>query len=418
MKKRLLSFFLCLFLCALFSTTFAANLKTDYPLEQMLIYGRHHLRAPLNIGKDSVLYKITTHTWKKHSEKSGELSSKGGELEVLMGQYFRKRLEDEKFIPENYVPKQGEVRFYANSVQRTAATAKYFSAGFLPVANIETEHKPISGKMDIPFNFHYKDFPTDAAFKNGVKKEIGALNANLLAENMKAEVALLENVLDFKNSAYAKENNTESFLLNGKEYFTVAVDTALHLGGSIRPAMSAADALVLEFLESSDNSASFGKKLSFSEWQSLGRLKELGVYTVFHIPTLSKEATKPMLKLMKDEFSEKSRKFTFLCGHDLHIAATLSALGVEDYKTVNAVEFMVPIGGAFVIEKRRGKDGRAYANLMLIYQSAEQIRNKEALSLENPPMITPLSLKGLQKNSDGLYLFDDVIKRITEIAGN
>lgn len=419
MKKFITQFLFCVFLfCALFSTTFAAKLAEDYPLEKILIYSRHNLRAPLNIDKHSMLFKVTPHKWIKRSEKSGELTSKGGELETIMGQYFRKRLEDEKFIPDDYIPKEGEVRFYANSTQRTIATARYFSAGFLPIANIKVEHKPGLNKMDKAFDFNYKDCPTDAGFKNRIKKEIDALNVNLLAENAKPDVALLERVLDFKNSIYAKENNISSFFAKNKNYYTVTVGKKIVFGGSIRPAMKVADALVLQYLETSDGSAAFGKALSFEEWQSLGRLKELGVYTVFHMPELSKEATKPMMKLIRDEFNQNSRKFTFLCGHDVHIAATLSAIGIEDYETMNAVEFIIPIGGKFIIERRRGKDGKAYANLMLIYQSAEQIRNKKSLSLENPPMITQLSVKGLQKNSDGLYLFDDVMKRISENAEN
>ena len=35
----------------------------------------------------------------------------------------------------------------------------------------------------------------------------------------------------------------------------------------------------------------------------------------------------------------------------------------------------------------------------------------ELLDLDNPPMIYPLSLKGLQKNADGLYDFADVEAR-------
>jgi hypothetical protein len=40
-------------------------------------------------------------------------------------------------LPDNYRPEGDEVLFYANSRQRTFATAKYFSAGFLPFANVE-----------------------------------------------------------------------------------------------------------------------------------------------------------------------------------------------------------------------------------------------------------------------------------------
>lgn len=68
-----------------------------------------------------------------------------------MGQFFRKWLEQEGLFPENYMPEDGAVRFYANSMQRTIATAQYFSSGLLPVANVRIEHHEQLNKMDPVF---------------------------------------------------------------------------------------------------------------------------------------------------------------------------------------------------------------------------------------------------------------------------
>ena len=64
-----------------------------------------------------------------------------------------------------------------------------------------------------------------------------------------------------------------------------------------------------------------------------------------------------------------------------------------------------------MIEKFVGPDGEEYADLNLVYQSIDQLRNMELLDLDNPPMIYPLSLKGLTKNADGLYKMKDVADR-------
>ena len=52
-----------------------------------------------------------------------------------------------------------------------------------------------------------------------------------------------------------------------------------------------------------------------------------------------------------------------------------------------------------------------YCDINLTYQSTEQLRNIAMLGLNNPPQIFPISLKGLQKNADGLYLINDVKAR-------
>ncbi len=65
-----------------------------------------------------------------------------------------------------------------------------------------------------------------------------------------------------------------------------------------------------------------------------------------------------------------------------------------------------------MVEKFLGPDGKEYADINLTYQSVDQFRNMELLN--NPPLIYPLSLKGLQKNADGLYDFADVEARFAQ----
>ena len=78
---------------------------------------------------------------------------------------------------------------------------------------------------------------------------------------------------------------------------------------------------------------------------------------------------------MNKELKTDGCKFTFLCGHDSNIASVLAALDVEEYELPNS------------IEKK---------------------------TLDNPPEIFPLHLKGLQQNADGLYLFKDVQQRFQQ----
>ena len=92
-----------------------------YTLEQAVVMSRHNIRSPLS-GKGSVLERVTPRQWFEWSSNPSELSLRGGATETLMGQYFRKWLEEEGLFPENYHPEEDEVRFYANSKQRTIAT--------------------------------------------------------------------------------------------------------------------------------------------------------------------------------------------------------------------------------------------------------------------------------------------------------
>jgi len=110
-------------------------------------------------------------------------------------------------------------------------------------------------------------------------------------------------------------------------------------------------------------------------------------------------------------FNGTNDAYTFLCGHDSNIASVLAALEAEEYELPDSIEKKTPIGSKLVIEKYLGKDGSEYASLSLIYQSTQQLRERTSLSLEQPPVIFPIHLSGMHKNSDGLYRLEDLMER-------
>ena len=87
---------------------------------------------------------------------------------------------------------------------------------------------------------------------------------------------------------------------------------------------------------------------------------------------------------------------------------------VEDYTLPGVIDPRTPIGVKVVIEKWHGTDGEDYAALNLVYPDTAQIRSLTPMTLENPPRVYSLRLKGLQANADGLYLLRDVQGRFAE----
>ena len=112
------------------------DFRAKYQLKEVVVMSRHNIRSPLTSG-GAAHTRVTPHQWFAWTSPSSQLSLRGGVLETEMGQFFRKWLVGEGLLPDNYRPEGSEVLFYANSRQRTFATAKYFSAGFLPFANVE-----------------------------------------------------------------------------------------------------------------------------------------------------------------------------------------------------------------------------------------------------------------------------------------
>ena len=390
--------------------------RERYTLKQVLALSRHNIRSPLS-GRRSTLQRITPHEWHLWSSDPSELSLRGGALETMMGQYFRKWLVSEGMIQENEIPTEGAMRFYANSLQRTIATAQYFSSGMLPVANVRIEYHCEVGKMDSVFAPQITD--DSEAFKALAQQQIATMGGEKgligVGERMSDNYKVLEQVLDMRHSKACIEGDTCHFRTDDAHVYLVKYREP-GMGGSLRLACQAADALILQYYEEPDPvKAAFGDTLLWEDWESIAAIKDWYCDVLFTVPVVARQVARPLLRTMLEELQTEGRQFTFLCGHDSNIGSVLAALQAEDYSLPSTIEKKTPIGCKLVIEKWEDDEGKSYAALNLVYQSTEQLRNMTLLDMENPPMVFPVRLKGLDANADGLYSFEDVLKRIDDV---
>lgn len=422
--KRLFSVAMLLTLLALSLTGLAQaqrsqEFKDKYKLKEAVVLSRHNIRSPLSDSK-SDLGRMTPHQWTKWSAGKSELTSRGGALETMMGQYFRKWLVDAGMFPENYVPTADDLNVIANSMQRCIATAQYFTSGFMPVGGVTVNHRYTPSKMDPLFNPQLTKVTPE--FVATAMEQINAMGGKKgivgVNEAIAPNYALIQEVLDVPNSPMAKENDPK--LKDFTNYNTEIVlekwaEPSMKKGSALKDLNAASDAFILQYYEEPDSiKAGFGKNLSREDWAKIAQIKDTYQDMLFTAPIVAANVANPLIQYMYDELRSPDRKFTFLVGHDSNLSSVLTALGVEEYELPNAIERKTPIGSKLVIEKFVGPDGKEYADLNLVYQSIDQLRNMELLSLENPPMVYPISLKGLKKNADGLYNLADLENRFEE----
>ena len=398
--------------CAAVGQTNSGLSRDGYTLEQVVVLSRHNIRSPLS-GKGSILGEITPHEWFSWSSAPSELSLRGGVLETEMGQFFRKWLESEGLITENYRPEGEEVRIYANSKQRTIATAQYFSAGFLPTANLDIEYHMEFDKMDSVFTPQLT-FISDAyaEYMEAETRSLFSDKVNDLADNY----ALLADVIDMDESD-ALKNGTAS------EFRTDDLELIYHLNeepamtGSLKTACSVADALVLQYYEEPDEKkAAFGHELSAEQWKELSEIKDLYVDVLYTSPLVSLNVAHPLLQEIRTEMGTEGRLFTFLCGHDSNVASVLAALDTEDYVLPDAIETKTPIGCKLVFSKWSDPDGKAFWSVDLVYLTTEQLREMPLLGQGTAPAIYPVVLSGLERTQNGLYAEDDILERLDQVV--
>ena len=385
------------------------NFRARYELKEVVVMSRHNIRSPISSGS-AAYQRVTPHTWFAWSSPNSQLSLRGGVLETEMGQFFRKWVVEEGLLPDNYRPEGDEVLFYANSRQRTFATAKYFSAGFLPFANVEITHKYEEDKMDPVFTPQFTKM--NDAYREQVIAEMQAMNGGpqaWMAAQQKT-LDLMEEVLDIAHSP-AAQNDTTHFWYDDTQFKIEKGDEPKMTGGYTL-VNSVADALVLQCYES-ESFAPFGHELTMEQWRDICAVKEVydGLLFTPHIAAVN--LAYPLVIRIREELNRSDRKFMFLCGHDSNLASISAALGLQLPETENALELHTPIGSKLVFEKW-SNGTEEYVAINLVYQSVRQLQDRTLLSPDVPPMVLPVTVEGLTANADGLYRLADLDAHIAK----
>ena len=396
------------------------DFRAKYELKEVVVMSRHNIRSPLVSGGAAYM-RVTPYEWFAWSSPGSQLSLRGGVLETEMGQFFRKWLVGEGLLPDNCRPEGDEVLFYANSRQRTFATAKYFSAGFLPFANVEITHKYEEDKMDPLFTPKFTKM--NDAYRQQIIAEMQTLHGGPQAwmQSVQPALTLLEDVIDMAHSP-AAQNDTLHFRYDDTQ-IKLERDDEPRMSGGFTLANSVADALVLQCYESESMTA-FGHELTLEQWRSICGIKAVYDGLLFTVHSAAVNLAYPLVSRIYEELHHEGRKFMFLCGHDSNLASIGAALRLVYPETEQAMEIRTPIGTKLVFEKwserqpegdgTSGTGTEEYVAINLVYQTVDQLQGRTLLSVEAPPMVLPVTVEGLTANSDGLYRLADLDARMLE----
>ena len=389
-----------------------------YTLDRVVVLSRHNIRSPLS-GSGSLLGDITPHEWFEWTSNPSELSLRGAMLETLMGQYFRLWLEDEGLFPENYQPAEGAVRFYANAKQRTLATARYFSAGLLPVAEVPIESHAEYDTMDPTFepslNFVTEEYAEAAVEQIAEKGGVAGLDG--IRAGLQDAIALLMDVADMADSE-AYQAGTYGDLLEDGTTIKLEAGKEPSMSSPIKTATSVADALTFQFYEMADDrAAAFGHELTIEDWRKLHTIVDTYTGMLFETPLLCVNVANPLLKEIRSELTAEGRQFSFLCGHDSNVASVLAALGVEEYLLPDTVEQHTPIGVKLTFSRWLDGNGEARWTVELVYQDTDQLRGLTPLSLDAPPVRYPLHFEGVEEDADGMIADADLLALLDGAIG-
>ncbi|CAI1543538.1 bifunctional glucose-1-phosphatase/inositol phosphatase [Serratia liquefaciens] len=408
MKRKTL--LLCL---PLFMTGTALAETNDYQLDQVLVMSRHNLRAPL-ANNGSVLAQSTPKVWPAWDTPGGLLTTKGGVLEVYMGHYFNAWLKQTGVLPQEGCPTAGSVYVYANSLQRTVATAQFFTNGAFPGCDVSVHHQDKMGEMDPTFNPIITD--NSEAFN---QQALGAMNAELASLKLDASYKQLEKIIDYKDSSACKTDK-HCDLTKEASKMSAVPGKEPGVAGPLRVGNSLVDAFMLQYYEGFPmKDVAWGKITTPQQWKQLAQLKDGYQDSLFTSPVVAQNVAKPLLTYINGaligERKPDSPKVTVLVGHDSNIASLLSAMEFKPYQLPHQYE-KTPIGGKLVFQRWHDKkNDRDLLKIEYVYQSTDQLRNATPLTLKTPPQRVTMALKGCPIDKQGYCAWSDFEKTMKGI---
>lgn len=388
----------------------------NYTLEQVVVFSRHGLRAPL-ASPTSTLGKITPNQWPQWDTPASYLTTRGGVLESYFGHYFSEWLVDNKLLTENTCPSENEVYIYTNSLQRTIATGQYFTVGAFPGCIVPIIHKEKLGTMDPVFfpvisddNPEFKQAAITSINQTAHAKGIEGLNQKL--NNTYQDLSNIINYTQSTNCLADKQCDftdlpTKIIIEKGKEP---------GITGPLRTGTSIADAFILQYYEGAPlQDIAWGKIKNNKQFEQLVAIKEYYNTILFGSSVIAKQVAANLINYINQTFSEKNHtKFTFLVGHDSNVASLFSALKIKSYTLPDQFE-TTPIGGKVVFQKwRDNHSGEALMKIEYFYQSTDQIRNLTQLNRNNPPHKVTLAMENCPTNTMGFCSFST----FKQIIGN
>lgn len=397
----------------------AAETHNDYTLEQVVVFSRHGLRAPL-ATPSSALGQLTPNQWPQWDTPASYLTTRGGALESYFGHYLYEWFVDNKLLSKDECPTNQDVYIYANSMQRTIATAQFFALGAFPGCLVSVHHKEKMNTMDDLFSLNIRDgseeFKKEAM--ESISQSAGKEGVNGLNQQLKPIYEDMSKIIGYEDSKTCKVDKNCDFVAP-EATIKIVKGQEPGITGPLKTGTSISDAFILQYYEGSPmKDIAWGKIKSQEEFEKLVSIKEYYNSVVFSAPVIAKHVAKNLLTYIDDTFTnyKDKAKLTFLVGHDSNVASIFAALQIKPYHLPHQFE-TTPIGGKILFERwKDNQTGKELLKIQYFYQSTEQLAKMEPLTRDNPPQIVTLEMEVCPVDAQGYCDFNEFINYLNKIT--
>jgi 4-phytase/acid phosphatase len=406
-----------------------AQAVDDTQLKQVIILGRHNVRAPA--APNSILNNFSAQPYPVFGVDAGILTANGAKLETMLGGYYRLWLTKEGLLTGNDAADAPLVYFRASVLERTVASAQALAAGLLPAASVNVNHygPTESDPLFDPIGAGVARLDLQMAVA-AVTGRLGG-NGDLLTSAYASELALMRSVL----FGYPASETPVPARPTGKLDVTtipiiVTAGTSLfpvNLGG-LTAVAAAVDPFIMEYAEGLPVSDVGWGQLTAAGISQLTRLSnltfDLGNRTPYlagvESSNLASHVARSMVQAatrnaMTGSLGSPSTKVIVLVASDGNLAAFAGLFQLNFILPGYQPNYLTP-GGAVVLQLRQSQStGEYIVRASYVAQTLDQLRNQTALTLAAPPASAPIFIPGC---SDRNAAFDCPLEGFVELERN
>jgi 4-phytase/acid phosphatase len=402
MKTHLFRLLTIPLLSAFFLT---AQSVDDTQLKQVIIFGRHNVRAP--VTDNDTLDHFSVHLYPDFKVPTGYLTPNGETLETILGGYYRLWLTNENLLTGNDTADAANVYFRANVIQRTIDSAQHFALGLLPAATVNVKfYGP--NQSDPLFDavgagVAHLDQQTAIAAVSG---RLGG-NPQSLATAYAAELALTRSILlDDPGRGRLLPVASAGTIDVTAIPFAITAGSPVCLGG-LADVAGAVDPFIMEYANGMSAAEVGWGRLTANGISQTSRLYALDLDLQCRTPylasvessNLASHVVRSMVQAatgnaMTGSLGTPATKVIVLVASDSNISALAGMFHVDWVLPGYPPDFCSP-GGALVFELRQSQStGEYIVRLSYISQTLDQLRNLTRLTLAEPPAIAPVFIPG------------------------
>ncbi|MGB6177538.1 MAG: histidine-type phosphatase, partial [Methylocella sp.] len=396
-------------------------------LVRFVMLSRHGVRSPLQNTDDLNQWRRSPDPqWPDWGVKSGELTRKGATLIKLMGEYYRKYLNDKIFTP-GQCPKD-DVFIWADFDERTRATAAALVVGLAA----GKPPRPCTFPIKVDHNhpdplFHptqaEKILPKCSLDPKEVHRSVG--NLDDLKRKLKPQLAKTQNILQCCSSKLCESEHLppqtcelqdlRSWIEPNPNINPDPQHVSVKVKGGLGDAQSFAETLMLEYAQGfSGQDFGFGRvtpadmldttldilKIHTGVFDKVQRrasyvAQRQGDNLLYHIAYAVEYGRDPTE-------TERDKKFIAYIGHDTNIANVAGLLNLHWQVSKYPVDDMPP-GGALIFEVRKESDNQLFVNAVFAAQSPETMRqeDKAEAEMKAEAKMVAVSIPCARKRIDG-----------------